>query len=49
LSKDRRNSITIESTGDVDIYYSRIILTPYDDETSLFFDEIADNIDRVLF
>ena len=42
-------SCFVGERGDVGIAYSQIRLTPYDDETAEFFDELSDEIDRVLF
>jgi hypothetical protein len=49
-SANRTYSIVIGEIGDVDIFFfSEILLTPYDDETAPFFDQLSDEIDRVLF
>lgn len=49
-SANRTYSIVIGEIGDVDIFFfSEIMLTPYDDKTAPFFDELSDEIDRVLF
>jgi hypothetical protein len=46
---DKRYSIVIGEIGDVGIYFSQIRLTPYDDETASFFDELSEEIDKDLF
>jgi len=42
-------SCIVGEQGDVGIAYSKIRLTPYDDGTAKLFDELSDEIDRVLF